>query len=387
VDYSKEIPSIKDYDFVLPKERIADTPCLKRDLSRLMVVTKDKNLDHQFIELPKLLKQYVGEGALLIFNDTKVLHARLYAYRLASPPNLSATFIPPNLEKEKPIEFLLLAYQERADYEDAHFCEKWSSLYRSKRPPIVGDFYFIPGQIPLFMRIEPPLPSGDFCISLFGTNPKGLVDSLSLVGEVPLPPYIERVTGPTKLDNDRYQTVFARNEGAIAAPTAGLHFSNELLATLNQQDFQQAFITLHVGFGTFAPVKTDLANHKMHFERYFIPKETALAINQAKKEGRKVIAVGTTVVRALESAIANQDGTIYPTAAETNLLIYPPYSFRFVDALITNFHLPKSTLLLLVSAFMGKNRCLAAYKEAILKEYRFFSYGDAMLIPCTMEDA
>lgn len=382
------MPSIQDFDFALPKELVATLPSDKREFSKLMVLLKTGQAHHQFYELADLIEKHIGNQALLVFNDTKVIPARIYAYRINESLNfLQKNFsqhIPPD---QKPIEFLLLSHQKTETHDLAAFCEQWTAIYRNKKPLIKGDLFFVPGTQPLFIQIEPPLPTGEFCISLFGNNTEGLLSTLNEVGQIPLPPYIEKGRGPNPLDRERYQTIYAQNEGAIAAPTAGLHFSHEIMQSLTQRGYEQAFLTLHVGFGTFAPVKKDLAQHKMHYESYEIKEQTVDAIHRAKSAGKKIIAVGTTVVRALESAACNSlDGQLRAVKGQTNLLIHPPYQFKIVDALITNFHLPKSTLLLLVAAFIGKNRCLAAYQKAIEHNYRFYSYGDAMLIPQIMED-
>jgi len=333
---------LSEYDYNLPKELIAKYPVEPRDSCRLMVLDrKNKTISHKIF---KDIIDYFEEGDLLVLNDTKVIPARLKGKKETGA----------NVEI-----FLLRPFSE----------DTWEVLIRNikrlkkgQKVIIADDF-----QAQLLEKYE----EGKAKVKLIGKNINYLIKKY---GHIPLPPYMERED--EEKDKDYYQTVFARKEGAVASPTAGLHFTEELLKKLENKGIRKAFCTLHVGLGTFRPIQTeDITKHKMHEEFYQIPEETLKAIEETKEKGRKVIAVGTTVVRTLET---------YAKAGKkegfSDIFIYPPYKFKIVDALITNFHLPKSTLILLVSAFAGKDIILNAYNIAIKEKYRFFSYGDAMLI-------
>ncbi len=336
-------------DYELPEELIAQRPLAERDASRLLVLGRNaSHLEHRAItELPALL-----QPSLFVFNDTRVLPARLLG--------------------EKPsggkVELLLV---ERLTGEGGE--ERWLCMGRplkSLRPGLRLDFGALEAEIGArrdATTLEVTLRAAP-----------SVSQALEAVGHMPLPPYVRRADDDA--DRERYQTVFAREAGAVAAPTAGLHFSTALLSALDAAGHTRAFVTLHVGPGTFAPLAVDdLAEHPMHTERYSIPEATFEAIASAKREGRPVVAVGTTVVRTLEAA-AREHGELRAGSGATNLCIYPPYDFRVIDALVTNFHLPRSTLLALVMAFAGEERTRAAYACAVEERYRFFSYGDAMLV-------
>jgi len=335
-----------EYD--LPQELIAQEPKAEREGARLLVVNRSNPPEHhQIRELPALLPK-----SLFVFNDTRVIPARLRGLR----------------ESGGKVELLLV---ERLS--EAGDTERWLCMgkpLKSLRPGLVLKFGALTATV-IDRREETLL---EITLSAAG----GVGAALDEIGELPLPPYITRA--PEASDRERYQTVFARDPGAVAAPTAGLHFGPAMLEALEAAGHEKAFVTLHVGPGTFLPLSAeDLADHRMHAERYHVPLETAQAIASAKHEGRPVVAVGTTVVRTLESA-AEADGSLRTGWGSSKLCIYPPYTFRVIDALVTNFHLPRSTLLALVMAFAGEETTRAAYAEAVRARYRFFSYGDAMLV-------
>jgi S-adenosylmethionine:tRNA ribosyltransferase-isomerase len=347
----------RDFDYPLPAAAIAQEPA-PRGASRLLVLDREDEERHRRVsDLPALLRP----GDLLVVNDTRVLPARLYG-RVAGGESRASR------------ELELLLVEGLGEHE-------WEVLARPGRRAR-------PGAV---IEISDPgggadAGSGVFAevVALAGDGRRRVRFSepiephLERLGHVPLPPYIHRSDQPA--DRERYQTVYARSPGAIAAPTAGLHFSDELLAALARTGIERAALTLHVGIGTFKPVTAPLvSDHRMDRERYEIPEETAAAVARARAGGRRVVAVGTTVVRALEGAAAAANGRVPAGAGTTDLFITPGYRFQVVDALLTNFHLPRSTLLMLVSAFAGRERVLAAYQEALSLGYRFFSYGDAML--------
>lgn len=334
--------TLDDFDYLLPPELIAQAPLARRTDSRLLQVSPQL-ADLQFSDLPRLL----APGDLLVFNDTRVIHARLFGAK-ASGGQVEVMI-------ERPL--------------GPH--EALAQIRASKSPK--------PGT---WLRLEDALDvevigrAGEFFHLRF---PEGedLIALLERQGRLPLPPYIERAAGDT--DESRYQTVFARNPGSVAAPTAGLHFDEALLARLAEHGVNSAYITLNVGAGTFQPVRVhDLSEHKMHTEAYFVPQATVDAIAATKAAGRRVVCVGTTSMRALESAA--RGGELEAGEAESDLFILPGYRFRVADALITNFHLPKSTLLMLVSALAGVDVIRGAYAHAVAARYRFFSYGDAMFL-------
>ncbi|WP_297453199.1 tRNA preQ1(34) S-adenosylmethionine ribosyltransferase-isomerase QueA [Persephonella sp.] len=333
---------LSDYDYYLPEELIAKYPVEPRDSCRLMVLDrKTQKIEHRIF---RDIVDYLEEGDLLVLNDTKVIPARLIGRKTTGAK----------------IEILLLR-----PYTD----NEWEVLIKNIKRLKPGQEVII-GEDFKAVLLE-KYQEGKARVKLIGDNIKKLINKY---GHIPLPPYIERED--EERDKETYQTVFARKEGAVASPTAGLHFTQELLKKLEKKGIKKAFCTLHVGLGTFRPIQTeDITKHKMHEEFYQIPEETLQAIRETKEKGKRVIAVGTTVVRTLETyaQTGKKEGF-------SDIFIYPPYQFKMVDALITNFHLPKSTLILLVSAFAGKEFIFKAYNEAIQQKYRFFSYGDAMLI-------
>ena len=336
--------SIDDFDYELPSDLIAQHPSETRSGSRLLCAGAGSLADRRFLELPQLL----APGDLLVFNDTRVIKARLFGHKETGG------------HIEVLIERVLSAHEALAQVHAGRAAKPGSTLR------LVGGLDVrVLGRAEEFYHLRFP--------------EKGTVlDLLERHGGVPLPPYISHT--PQTEDERRYQTVYARSSGAVAAPTAGLHFDEPLLAALAERGVEFAWVTLHVGAGTFQPVRVkNLAKHRMHGERYEIPAATVAAMDAAKRRGGKVIAVGTTTVRCLEASAAKRG---VPTAeeAETDLFITPGFDFRVVDRLITNFHLPKSTLLVLVSAFAGIDPIRRAYRHAIGQRYRFYSYGDAMLL-------
>ena len=337
-----------DFYYDLPEELIAQTPLDRRDASRLLVLDrKADTLSHRYFYD---IGDYIRPEDILVVNSSRVIPARL----LGENANGS------------PIELLLLRMHENGI---------WETLVRpGKRARVGATFCF--GGI-LNAEITEVLPDGNRLVRFsYPDAYKSIYEVLDAVGQMPLPPYITK-----KLDDkSRYQTVYAKEEGSAAAPTAGLHFTPELLAALRAKGTGYAEVTLHVGLGTFRPVKVDaIRDHLMHAETFHIEKETADEINRRRREGGRVIAVGTTACRVLES-VTDENGIVHPMSGETGIFIYPGYRFRAVDALITNFHLPESTLIMLVSALAGKENIMNAYKTAVEEKYRFFSFGDAMLI-------
>lgn len=334
--------TLDDFDYELPPECIAQTPLAERSASRLLVLNGQAQDDRDFVDLPDLL----APGDLIVMNDTRVMHARLRGQK----------------DTGGQVEVLV----ERMTAEDEVLAQ-----VRASKPPRPGSW----------LRLENAFDAevigreGEFYRLRFPGDAAELIESH---GHLPLPPYIERAAA--NADEERYQTVYARERGSVAAPTAGLHFDAPLLEALRERGIGIAYVTLHVGAGTFQPVRVqDLSQHHMHRERYALPQATADAIAATQQRGGRIVAIGTTTLRTLESAV-NPDGTLKVGAGETALFVTPGYAFRVVDLLITNFHLPKSTLLMLVSAFGGINNIRAAYHHAIDSGYRFFSYGDAMLI-------
>ncbi|QTQ35840.1 S-adenosylmethionine:tRNA ribosyltransferase-isomerase [Aromatoleum petrolei] len=335
--------TLDDFDYLLPPEQIAQAPLAERCASRLLVLAGDELADRGFCDLPAL----VEPGDLLVFNDTRVIHARLYGVK----------------ETGGQIEVLI----ERAIGPHEALAQ-----VRSSKSPRAGAHLRLADAFDVTVLGR----AGEFFHLRFPED-EDLHELLEKHGKLPLPPYIDRAADDH--DESRYQTVYAREPGSVAAPTAGLHFDQQMLADLARKGVNGAWVTLHVGAGTFQPVRVnDLGEHRMHRERYVIPRETVDAIAKTKAAGGRVIAVGTTSLRALEGAA--QDGDLGPGVGETELFILPGYRFRVADALITNFHLPKSTLLMLVSAFAGMEPIRRAYAHAVREGYRFFSYGDAMFI-------
>lgn len=340
-----------ELDYELPEELIAQHPLAERDGARMLVLERGRTAVRHLgvLDIPAELPP-----SLLVVNDTKVLCARLHGQKPTGGR----------------VELLLI---ERLSGEGRE--ERWSALGRASkglRPGAVVDV----GSGAIRATVEARHPDGELEVSLVAEG--GVAETVERVGAVPLPPYIRRA--PVSEDRQRYQTVFAERPGAVAAPTAGLHLSRALLDALATQGHRVARVTLHVGPGTFAPVKVeDLSEHPMHSERWQVSEEAALEIGRARAEGRPVVAVGTTVVRTLESAVSAA-GEVDAGTGSTGLFIQPPFEFRIVQGLLTNFHLPRSTLLALVMAFAGVDAVRGAYAEAVREGYRFFSYGDAMLI-------
>lgn len=335
-----------DFYFDLPEKQIAQVPLEDRTSSRLMVLDKQTGeTKHQhFYDI----MNYLNEGDCLVLNDTRVIPARLFGAR-------------PSGGK---VEFLLLTRKDE---------KKWEVLVKPGKKARLGD-EIIFGEGILKAKVEEVIEDGNRIVSF---EYDGIFEEvLDRLGEMPLPPYIHE-----KLeDRERYQTVYSKHEGSAAAPTAGLHFTKELLQQIKDKGVKIAYVTLHVGLGTFRPVKVeDILNHEMHSEFYQIDEENAALINETKKAGGRIISVGTTSTRTLESN-ADEEGIVSARSGWTNIFIYPGYTFKCVDALITNFHLPESTLIMLVSALAGKEHTLAAYNEAVKEGYRFFSFGDAMFI-------
>ncbi|NPC58780.1 tRNA preQ1(34) S-adenosylmethionine ribosyltransferase-isomerase QueA [Caenimonas soli] len=334
--------TLGDFDFALPPELIAQHPATERSSSRLLDGTATPPVDRIFRELPTLLEP----GDLLVFNDTQVVKARLFGEK------------PTGGKLELLIERVL---QDR---------EVVAHMKVSKKPP-VGTVLAMHGGFTATLQGRWPQEDGPLFRFTLSDDPYALMERH---GHVPLPPYIEH--GDTAEDVQRYQTVFAKHPGAVAAPTAALHFDEALLAGLDARGIQRASVTLHVGAGTFQPVKTEnLAEHRMHSEWYEVPTATQQAIAQARARGGRVVAVGTTTVRTLESWAAGGQAS-----GDTSIFITPGFEFRVIDRLITNFHLPRSTLLMLVSAFAGHDSMMSLYRHAVESRYRFFSYGDAMLL-------
>jgi S-adenosylmethionine:tRNA ribosyltransferase-isomerase len=333
--------TVDDFDYELPAELIAQHPAPERTASRLLHLASAGMTDHAFAELPELL----SSGDLLVLNDTRVVKARLFGVKATGG------------RVEVLVERVLAPQEALAQIRASHAPQPGARL----RLADAIDATVLGRESDLFrLRFD-----GD------------VLELLERHGAVPLPPYIAHP--PTPEDESRYQTVYARAPGAVAAPTAGLHFDPPLLERLRARGVDLAFLTLHVGAGTFQPVRTrEIAAHRMHAERYEIPAATAAAVRRVRERGRRIVAAGTTSLRALEAAA--RDGEVAAGRGATDLFITPGYRFRVVDRLITNFHLPKSTLLMLVSAFAGIEPVRAAYRHAIAARYRFFSYGDAMLI-------
>ena len=337
---------VSDFDYNLPEKLIAQTPLEKRDESRLMVLDrKNETIEHKKF---KDIIDYLEPGDCLVRNNTKVIPARIYGKK----------------ETGAKVEFLLLNNIEG---------DIWESIVRPGNKLHVGTKVIFGDGI-LIAEILEIMPGGTRKVKF---NYNGIFNEiLDKIGLMPLPPYIHEELK----DNDRYQTVYAKYKGSAAAPTAGLHFTPELLKRIEEKGVKIANVTLHVGIGTFRPVKEEkVENHEMHSEHYYIKQEDVNKINETKKSGKRVIAVGTTSCRVLET-IADEKGLVKETEGDTQIFIYPGYKFKCLDGLITNFHLPQSTLLMLVSALAGKNYIMNAYEEAVKNKYRFFSFGDAMFI-------
>ncbi len=337
-----------DFFYELPQELIAQTPIEPRNASRLMVLDKQTgNIEHKIFND---LTDYLNEGDCLILNDTRVIPARIYGTKK---------------ETGAYVEFLLLKQSEN---------NVWECLCKpGKRAKIGTEFVF--GDNLVQCEVIDITDDGNRIIR-FDCDAKEIYNILDKIGKMPLPPYITQ-----ELQNgERYQTVYSREIGSAAAPTAGLHFTEDMLERIRKKGVNIGYVTLHVGLGTFRPVKVDdVTKHKMHSEHYHISQETADLINDTKKNGGRVISVGTTSTRTLES-VASKNGCICEDEDDTSIFIYPGYKFKCIDALVTNFHLPESTLIMLISAFAGYDNVMNAYKIAVKEKYRFFSFGDAMFI-------
>lgn len=338
-----------DFFYHLPEDQIAQTPIEPRDHSRMMVLSKSSDaIEHKhFYDI----LDYFREGDCLILNNTRVLPARIYGVKKETGAN---------------VEFLLLKQMEN---------DLWETLAGpGKRAKEGAEFTF--GDGILTCRVEEVLENGNRIVRFFYDKSDNIYNILDKIGQMPLPHYITEELE----DKERYQTVYSKELGSAAAPTAGLHFTDEILDTLKKKGVKIGYVTLHVGLGTFRPVKADrIEDHTMHSEHYYLPQETADLINETKKNGGRVIAVGTTSCRTLES-VGTFCGEIREDDRFTDIFIYPGYQFKCIDGLLTNFHLPESTLIMLVSAFYGYDKTFKAYKEAVNEKYRFFSFGDCMLI-------
>lgn len=363
---------VSDFHYDLPEELIAQEPLGDRAASRLLRLSMDTGRfeDRKFRELPELLRA----DDLIIFNNTRVFPARLYGRRSGVRAQ------PVSRRNPAAREFLHGRVEVLLTRQAGEEPNEWECLVRPGRKIGVGEHLFFGEKDELQaevtgrgefgerrIRFEPTVPGEDFFF---------LIEK---IGHVPLPPYIARADAPE--DRERYQTVYARERGSVAAPTAGLHFTPEILARIRARGIETAEITLHVGLGTFQPVRTErIEEHQLHSERYFISEEAAAKIRRARKDQRRVVAVGTTTVRTLEFAARQGAGEVGAGTGEANLFIYPGHEFQVVGALLTNFHLPESTLLMLVCALAGREQVMRAYQHAVEQNYRFYSYGDCMLV-------
>ncbi len=352
---------VADFDFGLPTELIAQEPPPERGSSRMLVLDRASGefRDAQFSEFPSLLQP----GDLLVLNDSRVIPARLYARRTL------------RREREKPTGRIEVMLTEQAAENE------WRALVRPGRKIAIGERLVFPASDGSTALEADVVERGAFGERLLRFTPvEDFFGTLERIGHIPLPPYIHREDAAA--DRARYQTVFAQERGSVAAPTAGLHFTDATLEAIRGRGVGIAYVTLHVGLGTFAPLRVEqVADVQLHAEHYAIPSVTAEAVNKAKSEGRRVITVGTTVVRTLEAAaLRSPDHTLTPHEGQTNIFIQPGHDFRVVNALLTNFHLPQSSLLILVSAFADRQHVLNAYRYAVESGYRFFSYGDCMFL-------
>ncbi len=350
--------ALKDYFFDLPLERIAQNPVENRDESRLLLLKKETGVigHYLFKDMDKLLKK----DDLLVINNTKVIPARLRGKK----------------ETGGKVEVLIIDFTQGLKTHEKKSYFECDCLVKASKSPKPGTHLFFDHGLEAIVIDN----KGSVCEIRF-SGYDDFLDTLNKIGDIPLPPYIKRDNGKALgSDKDNYQTVYARENGAVAAPTAGLHFTDNLMNKLLDKGVKFVEITLHVGYGTFVPVKVnDIRDHKIHSEFYFVSDNAAKMINKAKDENRRVIAVGTTSMRTLEY-LSDDQGRIKPGHGMCDIFIYPGYDFKCVNGIITNFHLPESTLIMLVSAFAGRRNILKAYKTAINEKYRFFSYGDAMFI-------
>jgi S-adenosylmethionine:tRNA ribosyltransferase-isomerase len=348
--------NLSEFDYYLPPELIAQSPAGQRDQSRLMMLDRDRNEREHVLFCD--LSRYLRPGDVLVANDTRVIPARVYGHKSTGGR----------------VELFLLQFMQAPE----PGVQQWQCLARSRRPLRLPQELACEGGMRAVVRER--AQENMWVVDLYY---EGVFEEvLARAGRPPLPPYITRA--PEKpvcdLDRERYQTVYARSSGAVAAPTAGLHFTPELMRGLEQQGVELVFVTLHVGYGTFEPLRREtVEEHRMHREVYCLSMEAAERINHARLRGGRIIAVGTTSARVLETC-ADEQGVLHASEGETGIFVYPGYRFKGVDALITNFHLPRSSLLLLVSAFAGRQTVLESYADAVERRYRFFSYGDAMFI-------
>ncbi|MBQ8475353.1 MAG: tRNA preQ1(34) S-adenosylmethionine ribosyltransferase-isomerase QueA [Clostridia bacterium] len=355
--------TLKDFYYDLPEERIAQTPVYPRDSSRLLIIDKNKDeLEHKVFSD---IIDYIRPEDVLVINDTRVIPARIIGLRTHRHDKDTGKAVETN--STAPVELLLLKQREN---------DVWEALAGPGKRAKIGDKLSF-GDGLLLAEVLDTIEGGCRVVKFTaGGDATCVYDALHRVGTMPLPPYITE-----KLeDGERYQTVYSREEGSAAAPTAGLHFTNELLDRIKEKGTAVVPVLLHVGLGTFRPVSEEnICDHEMHSEYICVTKESADIINERRANGGRVIAVGTTSCRTLESA-SDENGILHPVSSDTGIFIYPGYKFKMTDAIITNFHLPESTLLMLVSAFAGREKMLSAYETAVRENYRFFSFGDAMLI-------
>ncbi len=351
--------NLADFDYALPEELIAQEPLAQRDASRLLVLHRgDGRTEHRAF---RDVLEYLRAGDLLVLNDAKVIPARLLGRKVDTGGKVELVLTLP------------LGDPAPSGPEGTTLQTTWRCIGQASKAIRAGMRLDFGG-----MGAEVLAARGDGAYDV-RFEARDLGRELARVGQIPLPPYIKR--DPGAADAERYQTVFARRPGAAAAPTAGFHFTEPLLAEVEARGIGIARVTLYVGAGTFLPIRSErVEDHRMHAERYEVPADAAEAVSRTRRAGGRIVPVGTTALRTLESAWSDELGAVRPGAGTSELFVYPGYRFRAVDALITNFHLPRSTLLLLVSALAGRERILAAYREAIERRYRFFSYGDAMLI-------
>lgn len=345
---------LKEFDYYLPKEYIAQEPIIPRDHSRLMIVDRKNKIisHHLFYEIV----DFLNENDVLVFNNTKVVPARLYGEKI---------------ETGGKVEIILLRPKDKEIFDFSSWPTDWIIIGKPslKIKTKIRFDELLEGEIIEEINYER--------VIRFNLKEEKLKEKILTLGKPPLPPYI---TKPTEKSFSNYQAIFAQKEGSVAAPTASFHFTEELLAKIKRKGIQLEYITLHIGLGTFLPIKTkNIEDHKLHSEYFELSQQTADSLNKAKKEGKRIIAVGTTVIRVLEHC-ARSKNILEPNKGWTDLFIYPGFKFKIVDALITNFHLPKSSLLVLVCAFASKDLIRKAYQEAIKEKYRFFSFGDAMFI-------
>lgn len=351
--------NVADFDFSLPENLIAQEPPAERGGSRLMTLDRaDGSIGHRrFVDLPSLLHP----GDLLVVNDTRVFPARLIGTRLPGGGAAECFLVRP---AEQPDTWIALVHPGQRLREGARmrFAGAAGATGSGLNAEVVGSHFH-----------------GRRTVRLWTDDGSPVSEVIDAIGHVPLPPYIKRADAAP--DRDRYQTVYARERGSIAAPTAGLHFTPQIFEALDKRGVERATVTLHVGYGTFQPVRVDrVEEHQVESEHYEVTADTAAALTRAKRGGRRIIAVGTTTTRTLESLTVSAAGEVAPGRGETTLFIYPGFDFKIVSGLITNFHLPKSSLLMLAAAFAGRERILDAYRHAVASQYRFYSYGDAMLI-------